>query len=82
MPPFLTWTLVAVAAGLLVFGFWVDGRSGEQRFARFGRFGWAIQVAAALLAYAVLRPGRGDTSQLGTQLAQGQPVFLDFYSNY
>lgn len=81
MPPVLTWSLVAVAVALLGFGFWVDGRT-EGRFAKLGKLGWVLQVAAALLAYAVLRPGRGDTSQLSTQLAQGQPVFLDFYSNY
>ncbi|MBL8714404.1 MAG: hypothetical protein JNL79_00290 [Myxococcales bacterium] len=81
MSPVLTWLLVGFAAALLIFGFWVDGRT-EGRFARFGKLGWVLQIAAALLAYGVLRPGRGDSSQLSSQLAAGQPVFLDFYSNY
>ena len=80
MPAFVTWSLVGLALVALAFGFYVEGREG--RFARLSRYGWVIQLAAVAFAYVVLRPGRGDAQALGAHVAAGDPVFLDFYSNY
>lgn len=84
MHPAITYALLGVCAGALVFGFWVDGRPEGSRLHRLRRWSILLQLGAVLGAYGVLRPGRGvdGHAALAEAAAAQRPVLLDMYSNY
>lgn len=84
MHPALTWSLLGLCVGLLVFGVWVEGRKDGMRGARFRKFALAMQLGAVVSAYLVLRPGRGDDPQhaLVASATAHRPLMLDIYSNW
>jgi hypothetical protein len=84
MHPALTYTLLALCAALLVFGIWLDGPKARARFPRARRVSLALQAAAVLAAYVVLRPGAGTDGAAAVResVAAGQPLLLDIYSNW
>jgi len=82
MPPFVTYSLLALCGAVIVAGFWLGGRR-EGRFAKFSRWSLVLQIAGLVGGYAVLRPGSGyDPTQLTAAMEHGQPVFIDVYSNF
>lgn len=84
MPVWLTYSLLTICAGGLGFGLWVGGSGGQRRFARLHRYSGYLQLAAAALAYTVLRPGAGDhgPTDIAAASAAQQPIFIDLYSNF
>ncbi len=77
MPPFVTYALLALCGGLLVFGIMLERRK--------KKYAWVLQVGAFVAAYLVLRPGsmpRDPREALRVATSERAPVFLDMYSNY
>lgn len=79
MPPWLTYTLLAACALILIAGIAVERRPG-----RLQRYAWVAQILAFVAAYFVLRPGRAHdpVGSLHEASVARAPVFLDLYSNY
>jgi hypothetical protein len=85
MPVALLYVLLALCAGVFVFGIWVDKRTFSHRWLRHvPRFALALQVGGLASAYLVLRPGRGVDGwhALSASAATGRPVLLELYSNW
>jgi hypothetical protein len=84
MHPAITYTLLALCAGLLGGGIWVEGRKDGVRFASLRRYGLPAQILAVVLAYAVLRPGHGDNGRqaLAASASANMPLLVDIYSNW
>jgi uncharacterized membrane protein len=84
MHPGITYTLLVLCAGAVLFGFWLDARSNEKRWGRWRRFSLVFQLGAIAAAYLVLRPGRGvdGRAAIAAGVASGHPVMLEMFSNY
>ena len=84
MPVWITYTLLAGCAALLGFSLWAASDRGRERLPRVFRFTTAMQIAAVVLAYLVVRPGAGDDgpSDIAKASAAQQPIFIDLYSNF
>jgi hypothetical protein len=83
MHPAITYSLLAVAALVVVGSFVLESKRFAPRFPRLAKSAWALQLGALALGYLVVRPGRGDSAEsMAAKLASREPVLLDFYSNY
>lgn len=85
MHPALTYTLVALFAGLFGFSWWIDTRPESSRLYPYRRFTLILQLVALGGAIAVLRPGPGthdDPSAFAATIGNGTPALIDAYSNW
>jgi hypothetical protein len=78
------YALLALCVGAFGLGLWSGTESGRRRFGRFAKYGVALQIAALVGAYAVVRPGEGDdgANDIAAAAAANKPIFVDLYSNY
>lgn len=85
MHPALSYTLVALCAGVFALSWWIDTRPEGHRLYAHRRFTLVMQLAALAGALAVLRPGRGthdDPSAFAAAIGNGTPALIDAYSNW
>jgi hypothetical protein len=80
MPPFITYALLFGCLVILIVGIAIERRPGKYQ-----RWAWVPQIMSFVLAYLIVRPGRGTDQPhevLDSASAAHTPVFLDLYSNY
>lgn len=85
MHPALSYTLVALCAGVFALSWWIDTRPEGSRLYRYRRFTLVLQLAALAGAIAVLRPGHGthdDPAAFAATIGNGTPALIDAYSNW
>jgi len=84
MPPLLTYTLLGALGVVFVAAVLFDGKSSRKRWPWLRYVAPAVQVLAVVVAYMVLRPGRGDDARarIVDSTAHHAPILLDMYSNY
>lgn len=84
MLPALTYSILALMAGLFAFGWWLDGRPDKHRLAPYRRFSLVLQVGAFVGAVLFLRPGHGthdNPNRFAATIGNGTPALIDVYSN-